>query len=58
MSNKSKCPDKFIMVTGLRDFFKRTVDNGGLNEGGDSAHRPEKVRCAGECVGLHRCGRV
>jgi hypothetical protein len=54
-------PDGFVTArgtTGLRDSSKRTADNAGLNEGGESAHRSEKVRCAGECVHLHRRGRV
>lgn len=58
---EARRPDKFVTptgVTGLRDFFKRTADNAGLNEGGDSAHRLEKVRCAGECADLHCHGRV
>ncbi len=58
---EAKCPDELITATGatgLRDSSKRTADNAGLNEDGESAHRSEKVRCAGECVGLHCRGRV
>jgi len=58
---EARCPNGFVTArgaTGLRDSSKRTADNAGLNEGGESAHRSEKVRCAGECVGLHRRGRV
>ncbi len=58
---EARCPNEFITATGatgLRDFSKRTADNAGLNEGGESAHRSEKVRCAGECVDLHCRGRV
>ena len=59
--DEARCPDGFVTArgaTGLRDSFKRTADNAGLNEGGESAHRSEKVRCAGECVGLRCSGHV
>jgi len=58
---EARCPDGFVTATGaigLRDSSKRTADNAGLNEGGESGHRSEKVRCAGEFAGLHRRGRV
>ena len=56
--DEARCPNEFVTATGLRDFSKRTADNAGLNEGGESAHRSEKVRYAGECVGLRCSGRV
>jgi len=56
--DEARCLDEFVTTTGLRDFSKRTVDNAGLNEGGESAHRSEKVRYASECVGLRCSGRV
>lgn len=58
---EARCPDGFVTARGaigLRNSSKRTADTAGLNEGGESAHTSEKVRCAGECVGLHRRRRV
>ncbi len=58
---EARCLDEFVTTrgaTGLQDSSKRTTNNAGLNEGGESAHRSKKIRCANECVGLHRRGRV
>ena len=51
-------PVTAIDATDIRDSSKRTADKAGLNDGGESTHRLEKVRCAGECVGLYYRGRV
>ncbi len=45
-------------ATDIRDSYKRTADSTGLNEGGESTHRSEKVRCVGEYVGFYCRGRV
>ena len=39
---EARCFDGIVTATGLRDFSKRTADNAGSNEGGESAHRSEK----------------
>ena len=48
-----------LWVTGGRRYrySKRTADGAGLDEGRDG-HRSEKVRHAGQCAGLNRCGCV
>ncbi len=59
--DEAGCADGLMTATGaigIRDSSKRTADSAGLNEGGESAHRSEKVRRAGECVGFHCRGRV
>jgi len=45
-------------ATNTQDSYKRTADNTGLNKGGESTNRSEKVRCADECIALHCRGRV
>ena len=51
-------PVTTIGAIDIRDSSKRTADSAGLNESGESTHRLEKIRCAGECVGLHCHKRV
>jgi len=58
---EARCSNEFVTIrgaTGLRDSSKRTTNNADLNEDGESAHRSKKVRCASECVDLHRYERV
>lgn len=46
----ARCAAELIIVTGAigtKDSSKRTVDNVGLSESGESAHRSEKVQCIG-----------
>jgi len=52
---EARCHDGFLTTRGaigFRDSSKRKADNARLNEGDESAHRSESVRCAGDCVGL------
>ena len=40
-------------ATGIGDSSKRTADSAGLNEGGERAHRSDKVRHVGQYAGFH-----
>ncbi len=54
-------PDESMTAAGaadIRDSFKRTADSADLDEGGKDAHRLEKARRAGECVGPNHRDRV
>lgn len=45
-------------VTDTRDFFKRTADIAGLNEGGEGEHRLKKIRREGQRADLSLRERV
>jgi len=51
-------PETTTGATDIRDSSKRRAGIAGLDEGGESGHRLEKVRRAGQCAGPIPCGRV
>ena len=51
-------PETTTGATDIRDSSKRKAGSAGLDEGGESGHRLEKVRRAGQCAGPSPCGRV